>query len=374
MEATDTARNRRARAMRSIGIVAALVVTTAVDARTVTVKPGQSIQAAVDAAAPATTIVVLPGVYHEPGAARAVTITRNDIHLVGKPGGDVVIEASGGQTDGVWVSPVDTVGTEEDERPPCGTSGARVHGFRMQGFTVRGFERFGIYLACNDDFAVTRTTSTNNGEYAIFPVASRHGRLSHDVGASTRSDACLYVGEDDSVVVDHSMATDCQIGFEIENSRHVAMRQNVSRANTAGIIIDVINDRLTTVCEDNRVERNVFDSNNRPSSALPSDDTSDLQPGIGIIIAGADRTLVAHNTIRGHTLAGLTLVDFCLDRADVCAMPGLTIDPHPDDNHVVSNTFDANANGILFFPNGGTGNCFAHNRPSDVASTLPACH
>jgi len=349
----------------------------AANARTITVKAGASIQAAVDAATPGTTIVVLPGVYHEPGAARALTITRDDIHLIarsGRGGDGVVIEASGGQTDGVWVSPADTVGTTEDERPPCGTRGEHLRGFRMQGFTVRGFSRFGVYLACADDFAVTRTTSTGNGEYAIFPVASRHGRLSHDVGASTRSDACLYVGEDDDVVVDHSTATDCQIGFEIENSRHVVMRQNVARANTAGIIIDVITDRLTTTCADNRVEHNVFDSNNRASSALPEDDTSDLQPGIGVIVAGADRTRVAHNTIRGHTLAGLTLVDFCLDRADICAMPGLTIDPRPDDNRIVSNTFEANANQVFFFPNGGTGNCFGHNRPSDAfGSDLPAC-
>jgi nitrous oxidase accessory protein NosD len=360
-----------------IGIAAGiLTLAPAADARTVTVKPGESIQAAVDAATPGSTIMVLPGVYHEPGNDRAVTITRDDIHLVARAGhgDDVVIEASGGQTDGVWVSPVDTVGTTEDERPPCGTSGARLHGFRMQGFTVRGFSRFGVYLACADDFSVTRTTSTDNGEYAIFPVASRHGRLSHDVGARTRSDACLYVGEDEDVVVDHSTATDCQIGFEIENSRHVVMRQNLARANTAGIIVDVINDRLTTVCADNRVEGNVFDANNRASSALPTDDTADLQPGIGIIIDGADRTRVAHNTIRGHTLAGLTLVDFCLDRPDICAMPGLPIDPRPDDNRILANTFEANANQVFFFPNGGTGNCFSHNRPSDLGSGLPACH
>ena len=350
---------------------------TPADARTTVVKPGQSIQAAVDAASSGTTIAVLPGVYHEPGAARAVTVTRDDVHLVARSKGGrdpVVIEASGGQTDGVWVSPVDTVGTTEDERPPCGTSGARVHGFRMDGFTVRGFSRFGVYLACADDFAVTHTESRDNGEYAIFPVASTHGRLSHDLGATTRSDACLYVGEDDDVVVDHSMATDCQIGFEIENSRHVVMRKNVSRANTAGIIVDVINERLTTVCADNRVEDNLFDANNRPSSASPEDDTADLIPGIGIIVAGADRTTVAHNVVRGNTLAGLTLVDFCLDRADVCAMPGLTIDPRPDDNRIVGNTFEGNANDVVYLPNGGTGNCFARNRPRDVGGgTLPAC-
>src|SRR5262249_26331795 len=153
----------------------------------------------------------------------------------------------------------------------------------------------------------TRTVSTDNGEYAIFPVASEHGRLTRSQGVRTRSDACLYIGEDDDVLVDRNLATDCQIGFEIENSRHVVLRDNVARGNTAGIIVEVINDRLTTVCSDNRVEHNRFEANNRPSSALPTDDTSDLVPGIGVIIAGADRTTVRRNTMSGNSLAGLTL-------------------------------------------------------------------
>ena len=151
------------------------------------------------------------------------------------------------------------------------------------------------------------------------------------------------------------------------------MRNNVSRGNTAGIIVDVINDRLTTVCADNVVEDNLFEANNRPSSALPTDDTADIQPGIGIIIAGADRTTVTRNTIRGQALAGVTLVDFCLDRADICAIPGLTIDPRPDGNQFIGNTFANNANDVFFLPDGGQGNCFERNRPRDVDTELPAC-
>ena len=355
----------------------ALLAAAPAHARTVTVGPGRSIQAAVAAATSGTTIVVLPGTYHEPGTTHAVTVTRDDVRLVARPrkGQPVVLEAANAQTDGIWVSPADTVDTNEDERPPCGTSGSHVKNFRLQGFTVRGFSRFGVYLACVSGFRITDTISTDNGEYAIFPVASQHGRLSRSQGARTRSDACLYVGEDDDVLVDHSLATDCQIGFEIENSRHVTMRDNVSRGNTAGIIVDVINDRLTTECTDNRVEHNVFDANNRASTALPGDDTADLQPGIGMVIAGADRTSVRHNTLSGNSLAGLTLVDFCLDRAAICAMPGLEIDPHPDGNRIVANTFTGNGSAVLYLPNGGQDNCFARNRPSDVnAATLPACH
>jgi nitrous oxidase accessory protein NosD len=367
------------RSMRTIVGVAAAVFAVAqlgatADAAVVTVKPGESIQAAVDAAPSGSTIMVMPGTYHEPGTTHAVTVTRDDIKLVArsKPGRAVILEASGAQTDGIWVSPIDTVDTDEDERPPCGTSGTHVRNFRVSGFTVRGFSRFGVYLACVTGFRISDVVSADNGEYAIFPVASQHGRLTRSQGMRTRSDACLYIGEDDSVVVDHSLASDCQIGFEIENSRHVVLRDNVSRGNTAGIIVDVINDRLTTTCTDNVVEHNVFDTNNRPSSALPSDDTSDLQPGIGIIIAGADRTTVRKNTVTGNSLAGMTLVDFCLDRADVCAMPGLEIDPRPDGNRVIGNTFEGNGTPVVFLPNGGQDNCFAKNRPA--LPNVPDCH
>ncbi len=366
-------------ARRALPIVVAIVAATASPSRAgiVTVHKGQSIQAAVDAAPSGSTVVVLPGVYHEPGTTHAVTVTRDDIRLVGRPrpNAPVVIEAVNGQTDGIWVSPPDTVDTDEDERPPCGLNGTRVQGFQVAGFTVRGFDRFGVYLACVTGFDIADMVSTDNGEYAIFPVASRHGRLTRSLGARTRSDACLYIGEDEDVLVDLNVATDCQIGFEIENSRNVVLRNNLSRANTAGIIVDVINDRLTTECVDNLVENNVFDANNRPSSALPTDDTADLQPGIGIIIAGADRTTVRHNTVSGNHLAGLTLVDFCLDRADVCAMPGLEIDPKPDGNHVIGNVFSGNGTPVIYFANGGKGNCFEHDRPASVdAPPLPACH
>jgi parallel beta-helix repeat protein len=357
----------------TIAVTTFVLAAATAHAATVTVKPGDSIQAAVDGAPSGSTIVVLPGTYHEPGTTHAVTVTRDDIKLVAhsKPGQPVFLDASGGQTDGVWVSPPDTVGTDQDERPPCGTSGARVRNFRMSGFTVRGFSRFGVYLACVSRFRISDVASMDSGEYAIFPVASNHGRLTRSEGVRTRADACLYIGEDDHVIVDHNIASSCQIGFEIENSRHVVMRDNRSLDNTAGIIIDVINDRLTTTCTDNVVEHNVFDANNRPSSALPTDDTSDLQPGIGIIIAGADRTTVRKNTVTNNSLAGMTLVDFCLDRADVCAMPGLTIDPRPDGNQVIENTFDGNGTEILFLPNGGQDNCFARNQPA--TPNLPTC-
>ena len=345
----------------------------------ITVRPGMSIQAAIDAAPPGATIKVEPGTYHEPGAARALTITRNGIKLVAARHGKqpVVLEQSGTQTHGIWVSPPDTLDPADDELPPCGESGRRLQGFQLSGFTVQGFSGFGVYLACVDGFRLRDNTARRNLTYAMFPVRSTDGRLWRNVASGTHSDACLYVGQSERVLVDHNRATDCQIGLQIENSRHVRMRDNQAVGNTAGIIIDVIDERQTTVEADNSVTGNLVQDNNRPNSAPPDEETSEIPPGIGIILDGADRTLLARNRIEGNQFTGLTLVDFCTGRPGACANPGLGIDPRPDGNLVIDNTFAGNATDVIYLPGGGEGNCFARNRPGELkvlGGPLPACH
>ena len=338
--------------------------------------PGESIQAAIDAASPGATIMVEPGVYREAGTTRALTITQKGIHLIGKarPGQAVVLEQTGTQTQGIWVSPDDTLAPDDVELPPCGVSGKRIAGFDLRGFTVQGFEGFGVYLACVDGFKIRGVTARADGTYSIFPVRSSHGRMTDNTASGTISDSCLYVGQDDHVVVEHNQATDCLIGLQIENSSHVRFAHNVSRNNTAGMIVDVLNGRQVKAIADNEVKDNVLADNNRPNTSTEPD-TMGLLPGIGLVVDGADRTLVVGNTISGNSLAGVTLVDFCLERPDVCAGP-IDVDPNPDDNRFVRNTFEGNALDVIYLPAKGTGNCFTRNKPSElnvIGGPLPAC-
>jgi len=358
-------------------MLAALLSTTSAASGAVVVHPGESIQAAIDAAPPGATIVVEPGVYHEAGATRALTIAKNGIHLIGRarPGKPVVLEQAGTQEHGVWVSPTDTLDSTDAEEPPCGPSGARLDGFVLRGFTVQGFAGFGVYLACVDHFELRGNTARDDGEYSLFPVRSSHGRMTDNAASGTVSDSCIYVGQDDDIVVEHNRATDCQIGLQIENSTHVRFSSNVAENNTAGMIVDVLNGRQVKEMADNVVSRNVLRDNNRPNSAPPDSDTHDLQPGIGLVVDGADRTKVVRNTITGNTLAGVTLVSFCVDRPAACAGP-LDIDPYPDGNRFQRNRFDGNGVDFLVFAEQGTGNCARGNRPKEltvVGGTLPVC-
>ena len=348
-------------------------------AKTVVVRPGDSIQAAIDAAPAGATIRVEPGTYHESGAARALTVTKDRIRLIGdaQPGRPVVLEASAGQTEGIWVSPDDSLAPVDVELPPCGVSGRRLHGFEVSGFTVEGFGDIGVYLTCVEGFHVTRNVVTDNGRYAIFPVRSARGRIARNTTARTRSDACLYTGQDERLIVDDNQASDCEIGLQIENSRHVRFTHNVATGNTVGMVVDVIDGRQVKVESDNVVTDNVLADNNRPNTAPPGYETAMLPAGIGLVMDAPDRTLVARNRITGNTFVGLTLVNFCIGEPGGVCGPGLDIDPYPDGNRVVQNQFQGNAIDVLYFPASGQGNCFARNQPADLnaaGTTLPACH
>ncbi len=356
-------------------LVLVLLVSTAAaaGARTVRVHPGESIQAAVDAARPGTRIVVEPGTYTESGGTRAVTITKDGIQLVGRsrPGRRVILQQTGTQVHGVWASPDDSLDPADDELPPCGVSGRRLQAFTLQGITIQGFGGFGAYLACVDGFTLRNNTARQNGTYGLFPVRSRRGFIAGNVATDTRSDACIYVGQSEQVLVRNNTASGCVIGLQMENCRHVVMRDNEAFDNTTGIIVDVIDARQVTVASDDRVVRNFVHDNNRPNPAPPDSDTGALQAGIGIVVDSADRTLVARNRIQGHHLAGITFVNFCVGRPN-CGPPP-DIDPYPDHDRFLGNRFRRNRTDLIWLPGAGKNNCLAPTRHVTVSPPAPAC-
>src|SRR3989454_5215494 len=132
---------RMPRAARTLALALALAGGSTAAAKTVVVHSGKSIQAAIDAAPAGTTIRVEPGTYHETGDTRAITVTKAGIRLIGaaRRKHPVVLEQSGTQTQGIWVSPADSLAPADVELPPCGVSGSRLARFHLSGFTLPRF-------------------------------------------------------------------------------------------------------------------------------------------------------------------------------------------------------------------------------------------
>ena len=143
----------------------------------VVVEPGESIQAAIDAADQHTTIVVRPGTY-----AENLLITTDRITLIGQgatlvppatPGPGTLCDFGGPEaTNGICAA--GGFDASDPNAPPKVTD--YLTDVTITGFTVQGFPGSGIIFLGARNPVVTQNTTTDNGGYGIarfFSTAAR---------------------------------------------------------------------------------------------------------------------------------------------------------------------------------------------------------
>lgn len=336
----------------------------------IVVRPGESIQAAVDAASPGQRILIQPGIY-----AQAVTIDKAQIKLVGDlsdpAAGDVILENPGGQQNGITV-------TENGD------------GVEISGLAVRNFEENGVFLVRVEGFLLSNVTAENDGEYGLFPVLSSNGVIT-DCVAIGHEDTGIYVGLSQNVTVQNSSASQNVNGIEIENSSQVQVSGNETFDNTAGILVVLLPGLSVKSSTDIVVTGNSVHDNNLPNFA--GDGFERVVPaGSGILIVGTDATTIQQNRVTGNEFVGVGVANSGV-LAELAGVPVDDIEPFPDGIRVLENEVTGNggAQPIPTLPPGvdllwdGTGsddcwsgNTFATSLNLDLpggapGSTLPAC-
>jgi parallel beta-helix repeat protein len=401
----------------ALGMVA-FVAAPAANATVHRVMPDQSIQAAIDAAAPGDTILVEPGTYKfKPGPKASgkyyygLRIKTDNLRLIGKevPGRgeagkvrlvyDGPADRAGDVGAGIYAAPdVSLPGSSRSCDPDVSDDSAlgqfcrqnAVKGFYVRGFSVEGFPRNGIQTRWVNGFQFVRNTSANNLNNGIYPTLSANGLVQNNVSYGSL-DTAMWVAGSENVRVIGNEVFGSVIGFEITVSNNVLFTQNKVYDNTVGIGLfhpnGAGNPPTAVPAMTNWViEHNDIRNNNRKNAALPGTFQSALPSGIGVIVAGVSNHTISKNTVADNAFVGIGVLGWCTANApdpnNNCSkkppvINGVLYDPAANNNLIAQNKLSGN--GIIPFSEetpfppvdllyaqfepGAGGNCFQKNKP-----------
>jgi len=151
--------------------------------------------------------------------------------------------------------------------------------------------------------------SSENGGYGLYPVLCRDV-LVEDCVAIGASDAGIYVGQSENILVRRNRAERNVAGIEIENSVDADVYENVSENNTGGILVFTLPDLPKKQGKRCRVFNNRIVSNNHANFAPPGNIVGEVPPGTGLMLMATDDVEVFGNTIEDHETANLSIISY----------------------------------------------------------------
>lgn len=184
-------------------------------------------------------------------------------------------------------------------------------------------EDFTIEDAAGDNIKVTDTegitfrrvkaqwtgkVSEQNGAYALYPVLSKNVLIENCIAIGS-SDAGIYVGQSDSVIIRNNEAYQNVAGIESENSNFVEIYGNKAINNTGGILVFDL-PGLTQYGTDIKVYNNEVRENNHRNFAPAGNIVGVVPPGTGIMILATRNVDIYENDIIDNRSVGLAIISY----------------------------------------------------------------
>jgi parallel beta-helix repeat protein len=339
----------------AVCLAAAGVVTGRSSQGVLHVRPGESIQAAIDRAQPGDTIVIAAGVYRE-----NLTVTTDGLTLRG----------AGARLTGTVLQPAATpnpsVCTEFGEvngicitgRFKKGTDilGKPVQRVTVSGVLVRGFSRMGILVYNALDTAVTDDRVSHNHRYGLAGfslagirivdnVADANGQGGLHVGDATNAQALV---SRNTVYANHGSGG---IGIYVRAASNGRVSENRVEGNCAGIVLANSTRKPMKGWD---VRRNTVHANTLACSAVEGGPPIS---GLGIALLGTDHVRLHDNVVTANRPHEKTPLVGGILLASSRAFGGLD----PSANLLRGNRVTGNQPADVIYDRSAEGNTFVHN-------------
>ena len=192
------------------------------------------------------------------------------------------------------------------------------------------------------NFIRVRTEWTNgpnelNGAYGLYPVESKNVLIDSCVAIGA-SDAGIYVGQSENIIVKNSRAEFNVAGIEIENSYYADVFDNHAENNTGGILVFDLPDIPQQGGHHVRVFRNKSINNNTDNFAPEGNIVGEVPRGTGIIIQANSHVEIFENDIGGNDTVNIAIVTYGYETEDE------NYYPHPRSIQIHNNRFTKSGN------------------------------
>ena len=147
--------------------------------------------------------------------------------------------------------------------------------------------------------------SVDNGAYGIYPVQTTNVLIEDSVAIGA-SDAGIYVGQSNNVIVRNNFAEFNVAGIEIENTIDADVYGNVATNNTGGLLVFNM-PGLEQRGMGTRVYDNDIFSNNTENFSRPGTAVSVVPVGSGIVIMANDQVEIFDNRIADNDSGNVIL-------------------------------------------------------------------
>jgi len=183
---------------------------------------------------------------------------------------------------------------------------------------------------------------STNGAYGLYPVKTQNVLVEDSVVIGA-SDAGIYVGQSNNIVVRRNRAEQNVAGIEIENSVNADVYDNIATKNTGGILVFNM-PNLSQAGHATRVFHNKVFDNNTANFAKKGAAVASVPAGSGVVVNSNDKVEIFDNDIADNQTANVIISSYFSTNYYNKLGVAADYNPYPKGIYVYSNRFKGGGN------------------------------